>query len=147
MIMRYTSLDLNGASPVAVADAPQAGLFEQILHTVVHGINAVTVLVLVWGVLYGAARFVRAEKVRLSGRPCDQEMRDLRRAVGFYLLFALELLIAADVIETMLQPSLQHLAILGGVSAIRILIGYALGRELRDLDAVAVDTARREPTP
>ena len=41
-----------------------------------------------------------------------------------------ELLIAADVIETMLEPTLDHLAILGGIALIRILVGYALSKEL-----------------
>ena len=63
----------------------------------------------------------------------------LRKQVGFYLLFALELLIAADIIETMVQPSLEHLAILGGVVAVRIIVGFALAKELKHLDASVAD--------
>ncbi len=111
-------------------DLPHAGVLYDALEFVVLGINAITALVIVWGILYGTARFIRAEAIKLSGRSCDKERADLRKQVGFYLLFALELLIAADVLQTMISPTLEHLAILAGVSFIRIVIGYALGKEL-----------------
>ena len=104
-----------------------------VLEFIVLAINVVTAAVLVWGVLYGGARFIRAEITNLSGRSCDKERADLRKQVGFYLLFALELLIAADVLQTMISPTLEHLAILAGVSFIRIVIGYALGKELSQI--------------
>ncbi len=125
---------------LASADAMRIdGAFHETLTWVVLAINALTVLVLTWGVLYGAFCFIRAEARRVMGRSYERERANLRRQLGFYLLFGLELLIAADVIETMASPTLEHLAILGGVALIRIVIGYALGRELRDLDQETVN--------
>jgi len=121
---------LSAAAEPIRHDLHQTGVFRDALEFVVLGINAITALVVVWGILYGTARFIRAEAIKLSGRSCDKERADLRKQVGFYLLFALELLIAADVLQTMISPTLEHLAILAGVSFIRIVIGYALGKEL-----------------
>lgn len=107
--------------------------FMGALEWVVLGINAVTVVVLVWGVVCGARKFIAIETKRMSGGDWERERDSIRRLVGFYLLFGLELLIAADVIETMIRPTLDQLAILGGVSLIRIITGFALGREIKEL--------------
>ena len=109
--------------------------FMHALEYVVLAINGATVLVLVWGVVFGMITFFQHEIGRMSAGQRDEDHARIRRQVGFYLLFGLELLIAADVIETMIRPTLEQLAILGGVSLIRIVIGIALGRELQELSA------------
>ncbi len=110
-------------------------LLHDALGWVVFAINGLTIAVLAWGVVYGVVRFCVVEGGRIRGKCSAEDQRALRRQVGFYLLFALELLIAADVIETMIRPTLEQLAILAGVSAIRIATGYALGREVREIKA------------
>jgi len=117
--------------------ADSADVFERFqgaLEWIVLGITAMTVAVLVWGVVYGVVRFIVTESYRLRGQDCEAPREALRKQVGFYLLFSLELLIAADVIETMAEPTLEHLGILGGVTVMRIVIGLALGRELHELN-------------
>lgn len=109
-------------------------VFRETLDWIVLIVYAITVAVLVWGVMFGVMRFIATEMKRIVGAECDRERARLRKQVGFYLLFAMELLIAADVIETMLNPTLEHLGILGGISLIRIAVGYALGRELGDVE-------------
>ncbi len=102
-----------------------------LLTWVVLGINIVCAAVLIWGVLVGLVMFMRAEFRR--GTDPLQKWPALRQIVGQYLLFSLELLIAADLIETMIRPTLDQLAILGGVAALRIITGFALGKELQHL--------------
>lgn len=109
------------------------GVFFLSLEWVVLGVYAAAAMVLVWGVLCGVRKFIAIEVARLSGKDWSAQHDSIRRLVGFYLLFGLELLIAADVIETMIRPTLEQLAILGGVSLIRIITGYALGREIKEL--------------
>ncbi len=58
-------------------------------------------------------------------------IRYVRHQLAYYLLLSLELLIAADIIDTIVQPSLEELAILGGVLAIRTVISFSLTWELR----------------
>ena len=124
-------------APGATAEAAAHGagpVHEAVMHGlswVVLGINVVCAAVLLWGVVVGIAMFLRAE----AGRRADAKASwpALRHCVGQYLLFALELLIAADIIETMIRPTLDQLAILAGVSALRIVTGFALGKELEHL--------------
>jgi uncharacterized membrane protein len=44
---------------------------------------------------------------------------------------SLEILIAADIIDTIIQPSLDELAILGGILAIRTVISFSLSWEMK----------------
>ena len=46
-------------------------------------------------------------------------------------MLGLEFLIAADIIRTIVKPSLEELAILGSIVVIRTVINYFLGKELR----------------
>ncbi len=105
----------------------------RLLEHLVTGISAATALVLACGVLYGLVWFGRAEFLQLTGRPCDTARAQIRKQVGFYLLFGIELLIAADIIETMIDPSIERVGVLGAIAVLRILIGYALSREIAEL--------------
>lgn len=57
----------------------------------------------------------------------------MRWDLGFHLLLGLEFLIAADIIRTIVHPSLQELAILGSLVAIRTVISYFLNKEIEHL--------------
>ena len=129
-------------SLLTIAEGGMPSWMMKLLETAMYSIVVVSASVLVWGVAYGLVQLLRIESRRLRGMSCEAEMVMLRKQVGFYLLFALELLIAADIIETMVQPSLEHLAILGGVVAVRIIVGFALAKELKHLDA---DATEEEP--
>lgn len=102
-------------------------------------INAACALVLVLGVLVGLIEFAKIQFKRTAGTTA--RWTDLRLCVGRYLLFALEMLIAADIIETMIRPTLTQLAILAGVSALRIVTGFALAKELDHLSRHASELA------
>ena len=88
------------------------------------------VLVIVFGVLGGLVRFIRSEIDAARGRTVDDERRQLRHVLGYYLLLGLEFLIAADIIDTLMKPSTQDLIILGAIVAIRTVISYSLNAEL-----------------
>jgi len=115
---------------VETHDAAPGELLRPFLEWAVTGVNAAGAGVLIWGVAAGLIAFFRMELRRCSRSELDGLRHDLRKTVGFYILLGLELLIAADIIETMLEPTLEHLAILGGVVGIRIATSYALGKEL-----------------
>ena len=100
------------------------------LHHASFGIGVLGVLVIVFGVLGGLVRFVRAEFSAARGMSVDEERRQLRHVLGYYLLLGLEFLIAADIIDTLMKPSTQDLVILGAIVAIRTVISYSLNSEL-----------------
>ena len=66
-----------------------------------------------------------------SGQEVQSERKSLRHQLAYYLLLSLEFLIAADILDTIVQPSLEELAVLGGILAIRTVISFTLGWEMR----------------
>jgi uncharacterized membrane protein len=101
------------------------------LHHASFGIGVLGVLVIVFGVLSGLVRFVRAELSAARGLVVDEERKKLRHVLGYYLLLGLEFLIAADIIDTLMKPRVQDLAVLGAIVIIRTIISYSLNAELK----------------
>jgi uncharacterized membrane protein len=101
------------------------------LHQASFAISVLGVLVIVLGVLAGLARFLRSEISAIRGHEISDERRQLRHALGYYLLLGLEFLIAADIIDTLMQPSFQELGTLGAIVLIRTVISYSLNTELK----------------
>lgn len=89
------------------------------------------VLVIVLGVFTGLARFLRSEISAARGKEVSSERQQLRHALGYYLLLGLEFLIAADIIDTLMRPTLQELGVLGAIVLIRTVISYSLNAELK----------------
>ncbi|SRR6266446_1722242 len=101
------------------------------LHHASSGIGVLGVAVIVFGVTGGLARFIRAEFMAVRGKDVEQDRKRLRHALGYYLLLGLELLIAADIIDTLMKPSVQDLIVLGAIVLIRTVINYSLNAELK----------------
>ena len=101
------------------------------LHHASFGIGVLGVLVIVFGVAGGLARFVRAELLAVRGQQVEADRRRLRHSLGYYLLLGLEFLIAADIIDTLMKPSPQDLIVLGAIVLIRTVISYSLNGELK----------------
>jgi len=95
-----------------------------------HASFGIGVLVIVFGVVCGLVRFIRAEFSAARGLSVDEERKQLRHVLGYYLLLGLEFLIAADIIDTLMKPSTQDLVILGAIVAIRTVISFSLNSEL-----------------
>jgi len=101
-----------------------------VLEWTVAVINFSGTIILCWGVVAGLIAFFKMEFRRCGRCELDRLRFRLRQTVGFYLLTGLELLIAADIIETMIEPTIERLGILAGVAGIRIVTSFALGKEL-----------------
>ena len=72
------------------------------LHHTSFGIGLLGVLVIVFGVAGGLVRFMHAKLPRRAGAMLTTPKR-LRRDTGYYLLLGLEFLIAADIIDTLME--------------------------------------------
>ena len=101
------------------------------LHHISFGIGILGVLVIVFGVTGGLIRFVRAEFASARGADVEDDRQQLRHTLGYYLLFGLEFLIAADIVDTLMKPSVQDLAVLGAIVLIRAVISFSLNAELK----------------
>lgn len=93
-------------------------------------IGLVGVGIIVWGVLLTLLRLIRLEFRRLKHKVIYHQREALRHAFGSYLLLALEFIIAADIIASITHPTLQEVAFLGGIVAIRTVISYFLEKEI-----------------
>src|ERR1044071_3600471 len=101
------------------------------LHHASFGIGVLGVLIIVFGVAAGMMRFVRAEYLFVRGRDVEDDRKRLRHVLGYYLLLGLEFLIAADITDTLMKPSVQDLAVLGAIVLIRTVISFSLNAELK----------------
>ena len=101
------------------------------MHWVSFTIGLVGCLILTYGVAIGLFQWLRTERMVWAGREPHSERKALRHQLAYYLLVSLEFLIAADIIDTILAPSLEELAILGGVVVMRTVISFSLGWEMK----------------
>lgn len=103
----------------------------EFLHHVSFGIGILGVLVIVFGVAGGVVRFLRSEVQSARGTNIEDDRRRIRHVLGYYLLLGLEFLIAADIIDTLMKPSVQDLVVLGAIVLIRTVISFSLNVELK----------------
>lgn len=101
------------------------------LHQASFGIGVLGIIMIMFGVFCGLVRFVRAEVSSARGLAVDDERKQLRHVLGYYLLLGLEFLIAADIIDTLMKPKPQEMIVLGAIVAIRTVISYSLNGELK----------------
>ena len=91
-----------------------------------HGIQALAVVVIVFSILYGSLRFLR----QLSQHATDP-YRAYKQLLGRSLLLALEFLVAADVIRTvLLDLTAKGMEILGALVVVRTFLSWSLVLEL-----------------
>ena len=106
-----------------------------VLEYISYVIGGIGVAIVIWGIIKGLIALILAELKRY--RKLDKDTIDfednIRLGVGFYLILGLEFLVAADIIRTIINPTLEELGVLGGIVAIRIALAYFLGRELTQL--------------
>jgi uncharacterized membrane protein len=96
------------------------------------GIGIIGMAIIVWGVVLTVGRVLRLEYSQIKGRVICREREALRHQLGSYLLLGLEFLIAADIIRTVTDPTLEEMAILGGIVAIRTVLSYFLDKEMAE---------------
>ena len=102
----------------------------QILVHISAVIGIVGIVVIIWGLLVGVVEFVQIEYRRLRGRNICTQREHLRHHIGSYLLLGLEILIAADIVRTVYDPTLHELGVLGAIVAVRTVMSFFLNKEL-----------------
>ena len=104
--------------------------FLNILATI---IGVISLLIVTYGVFVGFIAFLRNEFERINGTYTINNVRQLRADFGSYLLLGLEFLIASDILKTVVDPTLDELAILGGVVIVRTVLSVFLNKEIKEL--------------
>ena len=95
------------------------------------GVGVFGIIVIILGAIRTFAKVILIEISRDTERKTTKERQKLRRQLSSYLLLGLELLIAGDVIRTIIRPNLEEIAILGSIVAVRVVISFFLNREER----------------
>ncbi|NIZ19884.1 DUF1622 domain-containing protein [Entomospira culicis] len=105
-------------------------IYEHILDISTYAMNAVSVIILIYGVFRSGLRLIHIEfkKLKLSHKMAERQK--VRAYLGSYILLSLEFLIAADIIATIAHPSSQEIIILAAVILMRTFISYFLGKEI-----------------
>lgn len=98
-------------------------------------LDAISILIIVWGVLLAFRDFLRSELHNKDRNNTVQRNNIIKNHLGSYILFGLEVLIAADIIESILNPSVQDLIVLASIVVIRTVISYFLAKEIETLQA------------
>jgi uncharacterized membrane protein len=126
-------LPLPPASPAAAEAVsrlprPSDGVAE-VLVAIAHGLELAGVAAILGGVAWAAVQGLR----RLGAEgPTVGVYAAMRTDLGRGILLGLELLIAADIIGTVvIEPTLSNLAVLAGIVVIRTFLSFALEAELR----------------
>ena len=107
----------------------------QYLEILSTGISIISLIIVIYGAIIAFCSFLRNETRRITGRYSFTATRELRADLGTYLLLGLEFLIASDILKTVLEPSLNELAILGGVVILRTVLSIFLNKEIKELQA------------
>ena len=93
-------------------------------------IGTLGVAIIVWGVLLTLYRLLKLEFLRIKQKSIYRERETVRHQFASYLLLALEFLIAADIIATVIHPTFEEIAILASIVVIRTVISYFLEKEI-----------------
>ena len=102
------------------------------------------VAIIVWGVVLTVYRLLKLEFNRLKLKSIYRERESVRHQFASYLLLALEYLIAADIIATVIHPTFEEIAILASIVVIRTVISYFLEKEISKLNTM--DTPKENMT-
>jgi len=119
-------------------------ILSDVLRTTSEIVAVVGVIIILWGATATTVNTIRQEIAYFRRRRLPFARLRLRQQFGSSLLLGLEFLIAADVIRTALQPTVQEIMILGGIVAIRTVIGYFLHKEMADDRGILLTAQQQE---
>ena len=101
------------------------------LAELAHLVDLVGILILLYAAVLAVVGYATAEFLRFRDKVLNTEQ--VRCELGGRILFALELMIASDIIQTVISRTMEDLAFLAILVAIRTVISFFLGRELREI--------------
>jgi uncharacterized membrane protein len=125
--------------------------FESTMEDIVRGFESVGVVILAAGLVWAAVVALLALR---RGKPGRTAYRTFREVFGGAILMALEVLVAADLIQTVtIETTLESVAVLGLIVLIRTVLSFSLEIEIEGVPpwrralvsggSVAADATRR----
>ena len=106
-----------------------------VLDYIAIGVGLIGILIILWGMVEGFIKLVQLKIFQIKNSDKKYSpMEYIRYDIGLHILQGLQFIIIADIIHTLITPSLEELAILGAIVTIRIALGYFMGREINVID-------------
>jgi len=106
-------------------------MYTEIVYYISYSLALFGAILVFYGGIRAAIRVISKELLRRS-----YEYSDIRLDFTNKIVLALEFFIAADLIKSILQPTLNDVIILAVIVAIRTVVGYSLNSELKELSSV-----------
>ena len=104
-----------------------SGLFEDFLLYFGWIFEAIGTTIIIYGGLRATIQILLSEAFR---RP--QELEKIREELTNRILFGLEFYIVVAILETLRNPGIPDLTVLGSIVLIRTILGYFLSKEVKE---------------
>jgi uncharacterized membrane protein len=105
-------------------------IFEEVIQLVTFFFGAVGAAIIIYG---GFTATIRTLVLEILKRPLNYN--DIRRDFTVKIIFGLEFFIAADVLKTLISPTLEEIILLGAIVAIRTILSHFLNKEALEFQA------------
>ncbi|OGC34277.1 hypothetical protein A2311_01090 [candidate division WOR-1 bacterium RIFOXYB2_FULL_48_7] len=99
---------------------------QQFVEYVVYIVSFLGMAIVLWGILVVTIKFL----LGLFNDDAAAKL-GLRQRLGAYLVLGLEYFIAADIVRTIIRPDWNEIGMLAAIIALRTILSYFLGLELR----------------
>ena len=94
-------------------------------------IEVLGIAMVLWSILEALAGLAQRAWSLLAQRAARRDLTTIRLAMGEKMVLGLEFFLAGDIVQTIVVPTWESLAILGGIVMIRTVLVYFLNVELR----------------
>lgn len=106
--------------------------FTTVFTVVTACLNLFSIIILVWGVLVAGRDFLMTHFKVKDRLDRSVSLLAAKNILGGYVLLGLEVLIVADIIESIMKPTFEDILKLAAIVTIRTVISYFLNKELRE---------------
>ena len=106
--------------------------FAPYLNVITTVLYLASVAILLWGFVLCLRDFLASHFKRMERFARMRKLADAKNGLGGYILLALEVLIVADIIDSIAKPTFEDILRLAAIVAIRTVISYFLNKEIRD---------------
>lgn len=110
-------------------------LVHEIMEWLAVAIDLTGSLIMIWAFAAAVVSVLLSYFRSGDARSRIRDMQIARCGLGMKLVFALELMIVSDLLQTIISRSVDDLIFLGGLVVIRTTIAYFLNQEIKDVEA------------
>ncbi len=107
----------------------------ELVALIVPWTEAVGIAIVMWGAIEGLIKLLLRFSALFHKAIQPLPISQIRLAIGEKIALGLDFFLAGDIIQTIIIPSWQSLAILGGIVIIRTVIAFFLNRDIKEFAA------------